>query len=77
MDIIHGSKKYVDKCGERIYFKEPYFDKAMRRTFKSVEEKASFLNAHGIVQNGDSDAKVKRERREHEIQKQDMKCRMI
>ena len=75
--IIYTGKKHVDKSGERIHFKEPYFDKAARRVFKSVEEKAHFLNSRNFVSTGDSDVKVAKERREHEIKKKDLKSRMI
>ena len=57
--------KFVDGAGEPIYFKEPYFDQSARRVFKSKEEKYHFMKANNIVQNGDSDEKVKRERKEY------------
>jgi hypothetical protein len=60
-DIVYGSKKMVDKTGERIDFKEPYFDKALRRVFRSVDEKASFMNSRGLVSSGDYDSNTKRE----------------
>ena len=68
--ILSGSG-YKDKCGEPIHFKKPYFDMAMRRKFNSAAQKAEFMNTHGIVQNGDSDAKAKREKKEHYEKKMD------
>ena len=62
---------YKDKCGEKIYFKEAYFDTAFRKVFRSAKEKYEFMNMNGIVQNGDSDAKVSRERKEHYERKMD------
>lgn len=58
-DIVYGSRKMVDKTGERIDFKEPYYDKALRRVFHSVEEKAHFMNSRGIVSSGDYDSNTK------------------
>lgn len=69
--IVRGSKKYVDKSGERVHFKEPYFDKAFRRTFKSVEEKAHFMNSQGIVSAGDSDAAVNKLRKQVQEQQRE------
>lgn len=64
---------YKDKSGDRIHFKEPYFDTAFRRSFKTAREKAEFMNSNGIVSAGDSDTKVKREKKEHYEQKNDTK----
>jgi len=63
--IVKKGKKLRDKSGEPIYFKKPYFDKGLRRTFKSAEEKANFLNKHNIVDYGDSQAKADRQRKEY------------
>lgn len=62
-----------DKAGQSITFKEPYFDAAFRRTFKSAKEKADFMNKNGMVEAGDSDVKVKKERKEHHEKKNDLK----
>lgn len=75
--IVNTGVKHVDASGERIYFKGPYFDKAARRVFKTVEEKAHFLNSRKFVSAGDSDAKVKKERKQAYEKKMDMKSRMI
>ena len=69
--IVHGSKKRIDKSGERVDFKESYFDKSARRVFKSVDEKADFLNSKGFVSSGDSDAKCKREAKQQYEKKMD------
>lgn len=66
---------YKDKAGQSIYFKEPYFDTAFRRRFNSAKEKADFMNQNGIVEAGDSDTKVRKERKEHYEQKMDTKRR--
>lgn len=70
--IIMKNTKYKDKAGETVWFpkdEKPYFDKALRKTFHSVQQKAEFMNRNGIVSNGDSDAKVKRERKQYEEEK--------
>ena len=67
--IVRSSKKVLDKAGERIWFEKPYFDTALRRTFQSIDEKKEFMDKHGIVNNGDSDAKVADERRKHAEEK--------
>lgn len=70
--VIMKDKKYKDISGETVYFpkdEKPYFDQGLRRTFHSVQEKAEFLNKHKIISTGDSDEKVKRERREHQEKK--------
>jgi len=59
--FVFKSSKYKDVCGETIHFNEPYFDKALRRSFNTAEEKARFMNERRIVQNGDLDIKVKKE----------------
>ena len=73
MEIIVRSK-YKDKSGERVYFPKdgkPYFDQAFRRTFTSDKEKADFMNKHNIVDAGDSDIDLKRQKKEHEQQKKE------
>ena len=72
---IISKSGYKDKAGQSVYFKEPYFDTAFRRGFSSAREKAEFMNQNGIVEAGDSDVKVKRERKEHYEQKMDNKKR--
>lgn len=67
------STGFKDKAGQTIDFKEPYFDTAMRRKFSSAKEKHEFMNTHGIVQNGDSDSKVKAEKKSHYEKKMDTK----
>lgn len=64
---------FKDKAGQSIHFKEPYFDTALRRRFSSAREKSEFMNKNGIVEAGDSDVKVKRERKEHFEMKNDTK----
>ena len=73
MDIIvrSGSKYAKDAHGDRVDFKKPYFDKAARRVFKTAEEKSAYMIKGGWVQNGDSDEKVKRQRREAYERKMD------
>lgn len=64
MVYITKNTKYKDKAGETIWFpkdEKPYFDKALRRTFNSIEEKKMYMDKHGIVQNGDSDSKYRQE----------------
>lgn len=69
---LHSSG-YKDRAGQSIDFKEPYFDTALRRRFSSAKEKHEFMNVHGIVQNGDSDSKVKVEKKRHYEHKMDTK----
>ena len=73
--IIMKDKKYRDQRGETIYFKEPYFDDGLRRRFNSIQEKAEFINKRQIVSTGDSDEKVKRERKQQYEKEQDEKKR--
>ena len=77
--LVRSGKNYVDRAGERIWFPkdgQPYFDKAARREFKSVREKADFLNSLNYVSNGDSDEKAKRQHKEHIEKKMDEKSKM-
>ena len=73
MEIIikSGSKNAKDAKGERVYFKQPYFDKGLRRRFESAEQKSQYMRANDMVQNGDSDEKVKRQRKEAYERKMD------
>jgi len=64
--IVRSGRHCKDARGERVDFKEPYFDKALRRRFNSAEEKSAHMRSLGIVQNGDSDEKVKKQRKECE-----------
>ena len=73
MVYIMTRSKYKDNAGERIDFKEAYFDKALRKTFRTDEEKYNFMKANNIVNTGDSDAKYKRQLREHEEMKREEK----
>lgn len=70
---FHFSSGFTDKAGNSVHFKEPYFDTALRRSFVSAKEKADFMNSNGIVEAGDSDVKVKQERKQHFEQKMDTK----
>lgn len=72
---ISFSSGYKDRAGQNVDFKEPYFDVAMRRKFVSAKDKAEFMNKNGIVQNGDSDSKVKKEKKIYYEQKMDTKKR--
>ena len=65
MEIIVRSR-YKDKSGERIHFKEPYYDRALKKSFSSAREKAEFLNSKGLVDAGCSDAQIKKDRKAHE-----------
>ena len=67
------SSGFKDRAGQSVHFKEPYFDTALRRRFNSAAEKANFLNKNGIVEAGDSDVKVKKERKEHHEKTMDTK----
>ena len=71
MDIVYKSKKHVDAAGQRIDFDGPYFDKAARRTFKKVEDKAAYMKANNLVNTGDSFAKYKQEVKAHHEMKMD------
>ena len=76
--IVHGAK-YKDRSGERVHFPKdgkPYFCNSSRRVFHNVKEKANYLNKHGFVDAGDSDAKVKKQRRQIEEQKKDQGGRL-
>jgi len=70
-DLIYGSKKYVDAAGQRIDFNGAYFDKAARRVFRTVEEKAAYMKANNLVNTGDSFEKYKREVKENHERKMD------
>lgn len=65
--------RYTDDAGQTIDFKEPYFDTAFRRTFKSKEEKYRFMKEHRFVNTGDSFDKYKKQWKEHEEQKRSKK----
>lgn len=71
MDIVYKSKKYVDAAGERVHFDGPYFDKAARRTFNTVDEKAAYMKANNLVNTGDSWEKYKKEVKTHHEMKMD------
>ena len=66
--IILKDKKFKDQKGDTIYFKEPYFDEGLRRRFNSIQEKTEFIHKHNIVSTGDSDEKIKKERK-HQYEK--------
>jgi len=66
-----------DKAGQTIDFKEPYFDPAFRRSFGSAKEKKHFMDENNIVQNGDSDIKVKKQRKQYHEEKMDNKKEKI
>lgn len=53
--VMTRTSKYKDNAGQRIDFKEPYFDTALRRTFSSAKEKYEFMKAHNIVNTGESE----------------------
>lgn len=71
LGVINRST-YKDRSGERIDFKEPYFDLALRRPFKSAKEKAEYMNSKGIVSSGDSDAKCKKQKKQYTEKKGDV-----
>ena len=77
MEIIvrSGSRHAKDAVGERVDFKKPYFDMGFRRVFTSAEEKAVFMQKVGATQNGDSDEKVKKERKQLYEKRMDEKRR--
>lgn len=80
MEIIsYGGKKFKDKSGERVWFPKDgaYFDTAFRKTFKTAEEKAHFMNSRNIVNTGDSFEKYKKENKEAYEKKMDEKSRMV
>ena len=65
MEIIVRSGRNAKDCrGERVHFKEPYFDQGLRKHFHTAEQKSAHMIKNGICQNGDSDAKAKRERKQ-------------
>ena len=52
--------KYRDSRGELVWFPsdgQPYFDKALQRTFNSKIEKCEYLKQNGLVMDGSSDKK--------------------
>lgn len=63
--LILKDQKFKDKTGQKIHFEKPYFDTALRQHFSSINQKAEFMNKHGIVERGDSDAKCRKQRKEH------------
>ena len=77
MEIIvrSGNRHAKDVRGERVDFKEPYFDQGLRRAFRSAEEKSAHMIKLGICQNGDSDHKAKKERKQAYEQDMDTKRR--
>lgn len=52
------SFKYKDKKGTPIWFpkdQKPYFDRALNRTFNTVEDKVQFMNDNNLIMDGSSD----------------------
>jgi len=47
--------KYRDVNGELIHFSEPYYDRALQRTFHSKKEKCSYMRKNNLVMDGSSD----------------------
>ncbi len=64
--VMGTGNKLVDASGERVYFKQPYFDTGLRRKFNTVEEKHKFMVKNKIVQNGDSQDRYKKDIKEHD-----------
>ena len=50
--------KYKDKKGTPIWFpkdNKPYFDRALNRTFNTIEEKVRFMDEKNLIMDGSSD----------------------
>jgi len=63
MEIIvrGGNRDAKDAHGDRVDFKERYFDKGCRRTFNTAHEKSAYMIKNGMCSTGESDAKIKKE----------------
>jgi len=67
--IVRGGSRHAkDAHGDRVDFKEPYFDKGLRRRFETAEEKSAYMRSHDIVSTGESDYDLKR-RHKQEMEK--------
>ena len=55
---IMKDTKYRDSRGERIWFPKdgkPYFDRALQKTFHSIQEKSQYMKEKGLAMDGSSD----------------------
>ena len=46
-----------DSRGDMIHFNQPYFDRALQRTFHSKKEKAQYMKKNNLHMEGSSDLK--------------------
>ena len=60
MEIYIPKGKYRDKSGERIHWNKPYFDLALRKTFKCEKDKRDYMNKHNIISAGQMDSDNKK-----------------
>lgn len=69
---------YKDRSGESVWFPKDgsaYFDTGLRKTFNSAREKAEFMKANNIVQSGDLDMNIKKEKKQHHEKTNDTKSK--
>jgi len=55
--VVLKDTKYRDGRGERVWFPKdgrPYFDKALRKTFNSIQEKTAYMKEKKIIMDGSS-----------------------
>ena len=60
-----------DASGDKVYFKEPYYDRILKKTFKSASEKSSYMKANDICSTGDTQHKADREKKQYHEKRMD------
>lgn len=58
MTLITKNSKYRDARGERIWFpknEKPYYDRALQKTFHTIQEKHEYMKKNNLISDGSSD----------------------